>query len=261
MTLQELEQKRQQHGFSYKQVADLSRLPEELVIRALKHQKFPGYEAMRILEAIFGTRGTPDLIREAKPAYAEETGPYTLDDYFAMPEDRRVELIDGVIYDMTAPFVWHQSIGGYIYYTIYNYIRRKKGKCQVYMAPVDVQLDCDNKTMVQPDVLVLCDTKKNNGRRIMGAPDFLVEVLSHSTRKKDMTIKLRKYKNAGVREYWMVDVKTEKVIVHHFEKSDTTEIYGFDSKVPVGIYNGDLKINFANIRDETRRIRALADDE
>ncbi len=173
---------------------------------------------------------------------------YTIEDYYAIPDERRVELIDGVFYDMASPSFAHQVIIMSIANTIQNYIKKKKGRCKVLTAAVDVQLVCDNKTMVQPDIVVLCDKKKNVERCIMGAPDFVAEVLSKSTRKKDMTIKLEKYRNAGVREYWMIDMKNETVIVHEFEKGNMPVIFGFDSKVPVGIFQGDLEIDFADVR-------------
>mgnify|MGYP000172932761 CR=1 FL=1 len=89
-------------------------------------------------------------------------------------------------------------------------IKGKGGKCKVFVSPIDVQLDKDDKTMVQPDIFILCDQSKNIGRCIYGAPDMVIEITSPSTRKKDFGKKLEKYVNAGVREYWIVDVKNRK---------------------------------------------------
>ena len=75
----------------------------------------------------------------------------------------------------------------------------------VFSAPVDVQLDCDEKTMVQPDVLVVCDREKIVPTHVYGAPDLIMEILSPATRKIDMNIKHSKYAAAGVREYWLID--------------------------------------------------------
>lgn len=88
----------------------------------------------------------------------------------------RMELIDGVIYDMTAPMSGHQMTISRIANTIQNYIDKKRGKCLMFVSPIDVQLDCDNQTMVQPDLLVLCERSKLKRRGIMGAPDFIVEI-------------------------------------------------------------------------------------
>lgn len=194
-----------------------------------------------------------DMVKEPQVAYqTKRQGEYTLDDYYALPDERRVELIDGVIYDMASGSSIHQIISGELNGQLRTYIRRKKGSCIPLAAPMDVQLDCDDKTMVQPDVLVVCDRGKVIKRCIYGAPDFVVEVLSSSTKKKDMTIKLNKYMNAGVREYWMVDTDRKRVIVYDFTKERYSEIYGFDAKIPVGIFEGECVIDFAEIYGQVK---------
>ena len=111
------------------------------------------------------------------------------------------------------------------------------------ISPLDVQLDCDNKTMVQPDVVVVCDRDKIIKRCVYAAPDLVVEVLSPYTKKKDMTLKMHKYANAGVKEYWLIDPDKKKIIVYNFIKDDYS-IYGFDSIIPVAIWDGDCQIDF-----------------
>jgi Uma2 family endonuclease len=117
------------------------------------------------------------------------------------------------------------------------------------VAPADVQLDMDDKTMVQPDIFVVCDRSKLKNGRLYGAPDFVVEVLSPSTRKKDMFTKLAKYANADVREYWIVDPDKKRVLVYDFESDDFVKVYTFEDKVPVGIFNRQCEVNFAEIYD------------
>ena len=165
----------------------------------------------------------------------------------ALPEDERVELIDGVFYDMAAPMTTHQLVSGEIFMALKEYIRASKGKCIPLMAPTDVQLDCDNKTIVQPDVFIVCDRNKFNTKRVFGAPDFVVEVLSPSTAKKDAVIKLAKYCNAGVREYWMVNLEKKRVIVYNFEDDACPTVYTFEDEVPVSIFEGKCKVNFKEI--------------
>ena len=123
----------------------------------------------------------------------------------------------------------------------------KGGSCRPFIAPVDVQLDCDERTMVQPDVGIVCDPDKIKRFGIYGAPDFLVEVISPSTKKKDYIKKLAKYMEAGVREYWILDPYQKRLLVYFFEGDVFPVIYGLDQPVPVGIYNGDLVIDFSNI--------------
>ena len=189
-----------------------------------------------------------DIIGEEALAYGvKKPGEYTLEDYYALPDDMRVELIDGVFYNMASPLSVHQDLIGYIYFRIRTYISRKKGRCFPFLSPLDVQLDCDEKTMVQPDVVIICDRDKIIRRGVYGAPDFVVEILSPSTSRKDSVIKLRKYKEAGVKEYWMVDPDKKKIIVYDWSKSDIPKVYGFNAKVPIGIFDGDCEIDFAEI--------------
>ena len=174
-------------------------------------------------------------------------GSYTVEDYLALPEEKRVELIDGVIYDMGAPRYVHQLIAGEIHRQIANYILDKDGRCRVYIAPADVQLDKDNRTMVQPDVFILCDPEKSDNLRMYGAPDFALEVISPSTKKKDFAIKTAKYMNAGVREYWILDPYQGVLLTYYFEEEDTPKIHGLDNPVPVRIYEGDLVIDLQHV--------------
>lgn len=189
-----------------------------------------------------------NMVKEEAIAYGvKKQGEYTLEDYYAIPDDRRVELIDGVIYDMASPTHAHQQIGFLIGWYLQEYVFKKNGTCIPSVAPLDVQLDCDDKTMVQPDVIVLCDRDKSINRCVYGAPDFIVEVLSPSTSKKDSAIKLKKYKDAGVREYWIVDPDKKKVVVYDWSRGQIPTVYGFDAKVPVGIFDGECVIDFVEI--------------
>ena len=174
-------------------------------------------------------------------------GNKTLEDYYALPDDRRAELIDGVIYDMPSPSVAHQETLVSVLAQICNYIRNNKGKCKALPAPIDVQLDYDEKTMLQPDVVILCDDKKNKNRCIFGPPDFVCEVLSPSTKFRDSVLKLWKYMNAGVREYWMVDTDKKKVICYFFEQGEEAMEYSLEDDIPVMIYEGKLRISLRNI--------------
>ena len=112
--------------------------------------------------------------------------------------------------------------------------------------------------MVQPDVLVVCDRSKLKYGRLYGTPDFVVEVLSPSTRKKDMYTKLSKYANADVREYWIVDPETKRILVYNFEGDDFVNLYTFEDKVPVAVFEGKCIVDFAEIYEY---IRFLYDEE
>ena len=175
----------------------------------------------------------------------QRQGTYRIDDYYRVPDDRRVELIDGVFYDMTAPTTIHQHLVMYVSTRIYNYIDSHHRSCIPFAAPTDVRLDIlkDDRTMVQPDVFVVCDEEKVEGACVKGAPDFIVEVLSPATRKKDMTKKLEKYADAGVREYWIIDPQIGRILVYDLENDCKLSMFSFGDRVPVHIYD-DLEIDF-----------------
>lgn len=253
MTIKEMQERKRELGYSYAQIAELSGLPLGTVQKVLGGITLtPRYDTIMALESVLGEE-QPMAVREsARPYNVKKQGEYTLEDYYQYPDDIRMELIDGVIYDMTAPTSVHQIIAGFIYSKLLQYVLNNGGECLPMIAPVDVQLDCDDRTMVEPDVLIVCDRDKIINRCVYGAPDFIIEILSKSTKKKDSVIKLNKYLNAGVREYWMIDPDKKKVIVYDFAHDEYPIIYGFDAKVPVGIWNGDLEIDFAEVYDHVR---------
>lgn len=246
MTIQEMRQIKKEKGYSYIQISKLTGVPLGTVQKIFSGETTaPRYATLQALENLFvNENDNCNLIREETAEYhIKKQGEYTLDDYYAWPEDQRIELIDGVIYEMKAPTATHQSAAGEIYRQIANFILDHKGKCRPFIFPIDVQLDRDHKTMVQPDVIIVCNTDMIIDRCVFGAPDFVLEVLSPSTRRKDCVKKLDKYMEAGVREYWMVDIKQKKVVVYQFESETYPVIYGFEQPVPVGIYDGKLKID------------------
>lgn len=282
MTLAQMQYYKQQKGYSLDKLAELSGVPRGTLQKIFSGEtKSPRYETLKALEKVLkpehesgsvnrqmqrkeasAVRGAEGVtygfeeeretaegfcVEERAFAYGKQQGTYTLDDYYALPEERRVELIDGVFYDMTAPSVPHQFAIGDVFIQIRNFIKGKGGNCMPILSPVDVQLDCDDRTMVEPDLLILCDRSKMIRRCIMGAPDFVLEVLSPSTKRKDAILKLHKYRNAGVREYWMVDLKKERIVAYYFEEDELPVIYGADDEIPVGIFGGELKISMKEL--------------
>lgn len=256
MTIQEMKKKKQEKGYTYAQIADLSGVPLGTVQKIFSGEtQSPRYDTLQALEEVFSE---VSMVQDEGSAYHVNTehtqGSYTIEDYRALPDEQRVELIDGYFYDMAAPTFLHQMIGGEIHRQIANYIMDRGGACKPLISPVDIQLDCDDKTMVQPDVAILCENDKVRKWGVYGAPDFILEVISPSTKRKDYTKKLNKYMEAGVREYWILDPYQQKLIVYFFESETCPVIYGLDNPVPVGIYNGELEIEFSHIsgwiRDE-----------
>ena len=166
---------------------------------------------------------------------------YTAADYWSLPKNRRAELIGGRLYDLAAPSRTHQKLISQLNWCISDYIRSHGGPCEVYPAPFAVNLNGDDSCFVEPDLSVVCDPSKLSERGCEGAPDWIIEIVSPSSRRLDYRDKMTLYGNAGVREYWIVDPARRRVLAYRFDHDDAPTIYTFDQAVPVGIY-GDLGI-------------------
>lgn len=162
---------------------------------------------------------------------------YTIDDIYALPDGERAELIDGKIYYMAPPGTKHQRLLNFISTEINMYIRKNNGVCEVLPSPFAVFLNENDKNYVEPDISVICDKDKITETGCNGAPDWIIEIVSPSSRSIDYFTKLFKYRTAGVREYWIVDPVKQRVTVYFFEK-EFVEEYSFGEDVPVGIYEG-----------------------
>ena len=175
---------------------------------------------------------------------------YTYADYCAWDDDERWELIDGVPYAMAAPLVRHQGALSGFHLQIGNFLRKKS--CEVFFAPIDVRLNADTKdnTVVQPDLLVVCDKSKIDEKSIIGAPDMIVEILSPSTASYDMIKKFMLYLNANVLEYWIVDPETGTVIVNILNDGTySAKAYDKTSVVPISVLEG-CSVDLSEVFDE-----------
>ncbi|MBO5522308.1 MAG: Uma2 family endonuclease [Roseburia sp.] len=171
---------------------------------------------------------------------------YTIDDIYALPEGKRAELIDGHIYDMAPPNRIHQKLVSQFTKILGHHIEKRNGSCEVYPAPFAVFLNKDDKTYVEPDISVICDKSKLDDRGCNGAPDFIIEIVSPSSRKMDYSTKNTLYSDSGVREYWIVDPEKERTTVYRYEEDAAPMIFSFQHDITVGIY-GDLKINISEL--------------
>ncbi len=249
MTLEEMKARKRELGLSNKEISAKSGVPLGTVQKIFGGvTAAPRMETILALEKLLG----PAAYQAASSFVNEKRqGEYTVDDYYAMPGDRRVELIDGVIYDMAAPSYEHQLISGEVFSQLHDHLKKHKGRCRVIMAPFDVQLDMDVRTMVQPDILVICDKNKINSRGVYGAPDLAIEILSPSTARLDATLKLYKYMKAGVREYWIVDPENRQVLVYRNKEGNVIlKVYTFSDAVPVSIWDEKCMIDFPDIAQQ-----------
>ncbi len=180
---------------------------------------------------------------------------YTYKDYAGWPDEERWELINGVAYNMSpAPSRFHQEISGALFNSIYNYLKDKS--CKVYHAPFDVRLPKGEEpeeeivTVVQPDIVVICEEKKLDDKGCKGAPDLVVEIVSPSTVSKDMKEKLAVYERHGVKEYWIIHPIDKLAIVYSLQEDRQyvkPEIYSEDNAVESKVLAGfsvDLRTLF-----------------
>ena len=174
-----------------------------------------------------------------------ENEKFTYTDYLKWPEEEeeRWELIYGEAWDMSpAPTRKHQQILGKLFYQIEDYL--KEEDCKVYIAPFDVRLpeneeDKETDTVIQPDLLVVCDKSKLDDAGCKGAPDWIIEILSPSTAVKDLNTKYQLYQARGVKEYWIVDPSNNYLTVYLLDISGKyfrSGVYSADSKVVSAIF-------------------------
>ncbi len=290
MKISELKERKRELGFSNKMVSDLSGVPLSTVEKIFGGATTsPRYETLRQIEnALYGEAAYVLSHRDEYPnadfndyrvAVAESTaeadysyssfygfdddftfngkrqGEYTVEDCLSFPEGTRMELIDGVLYDMASPTAIHQMIVGQVFARIAAVLDSVPGDCDVFTSPLDVQFSEENiKDQFEPDMLIVCGKHKYSSKaeKILGSPDMVMEVVSPSSRGKDRVLKLNKYLENGVREYWIVDPEVMEIHVYSSEGSPGFVRYSFEDVVPLRIFDGKISVNFAAI---TRRLR------
>ena len=179
---------------------------------------------------------------------------FTYADYCSWPEDERWELIDGVAFDMSpAPARIHADLTKMLFLFLQGYFESRA--CKVYFAPFDVRLPETNEsaenieTVVQPDILVVCDNEKLDDKGCRGAPDLAIEILSPSTASKDCIQKRALYEKHGVKEYWLVDPWNRVVTIYCLGSDNLFGkplVFGDTDKVKVGLFP-DLEIDLSTI--------------
>ena len=150
------------------------------------------------------------------------------------------ELIDGYVTMMSSPLLNHQRISGYIAREIGNYLKDKR--CEILQ---DFNVFLDDSNVFRPDIMIVCDKSKLSNNGYNGAPEFVVEVISKSTRSNDYSVKCRAYMKCGVKEYWIVDPTVNCVLVYTLNSSIIRH-YTFDEVIELNTFQG-LAIDFNEI--------------
>ena len=271
MNLEDMKRRKDELGYSCEQIARLSGVPLSTVQKIFSGITMrPRFDTLKALETVLGRSGLSDwggndreeanCVRETefhydacgngKQSRQKQQGEYSLDDYYALSGEQRAELLNGRIYLLAAPSVVHQAIVLELAAALKDHIRKKGGECFTGVAPLDVHLiPGDENNLLEPDVFVVCDREKITPQRIEGAPDLVIEVLSSSTRKRDMGMKYALYLESGVREYWIVDPDSRKVVVYKMEKAELPIIYTFEEEVPVSTFDEECRIDFSEIAE------------
>jgi len=183
----------------------------------------------------------------------QKEGRYTYADYIEWPDNgERWEIIDGIAYMLTAPNDRHQQIVAQLTAEFVMYLRGRQ--CQAFTAPYDVVLPGKNETemtasnVVQPDLLVICDRSKRDGKKCIGAPDLVIEVISPSTVKRDILHKYRLYERSGVREFWLVQ-PSDSIIQQYLNAEGEFKYVGAfarDDEISPAIFP-EMVINLNNV--------------
>ncbi len=173
----------------------------------------------------------------------------TLNEYEMISGEQRFEVFDGALYDMSAPSLEHQRIVKALLKIIDEHIEDNPSciNCEAFVAPTDVLLSDEPLTICEPDLLVVCDpAKTENGKRVIGAPDFIIEVSSEGDFRRDYIDKLGYYTAYGVKEYWIINPQKKVIDVYHLP-DEGKDVYGFDDIIPVDICD-NFSIDFSRMK-------------
>lgn len=237
---EEMKRCKESYGYTYEQLEEITGVSKAAIRKALNGRtKQPRRATIAALRQVL-TRFFPDQ-------EDLQHGLFGMEDYMALPDRRRVEMIDGVFYEMEEPIRVHQVMREGIVAALTDQLREQDMSWVIPAADAEVQPDEDGLTVVRPDMFMVCDGSGLADGRYAGPPDFVIEIMSSLTRHKDMQVKRRKYAAAGVREYWLADVTARSVMVLTFGENEAAHLFGMDETVPVGISEGRLKVDFGDI--------------
>lgn len=242
MTVEEMIRKKEETGYSLKKISESSGVPVVTLQKIFAGKtEHPRRNTLNAIEKVF-------LLKKEE---------YSMDSSFDFSgcgdglrrKNSLWEVVDGMGYELDIPETMHQEIVSYIHMCLYQYVRTKEYVCKIYTFPISVYPEDDTDTILRPDLFLVSEENKIRKNGVYTAPDFVLEVLSRETRKKDMSVKLQKYVSSGVKEYWMLDPDQEKLVVYNFMEEDFFPcVYTLQEKIPVALWNGELKIDLEPVK-------------
>ena len=185
----------------------------------------------------------------------KENKKYTYADYLTWSDEEKWEIIDGIPYMQAAPSWQHQSISVELVAQFSSYLKNKT--CKVFHAPFDLiipdktETEEETTTIVQPDIVIICDKNGLKGTGYYGVPPLIIEILSPSTARRDKLYKLNKYETVGVQEYWMIEPDLKLVSVFKMQENKKyarPEMYTEEDFIEVSIFP-DLVIDLKSVFD------------
>lgn len=260
MNISDLKRMKKEAGLTNSDIAELSGIPASTVNKIFSGAtKDPRYATLLAIEQVLVSKEKipfrydplkeePEILREETAPYMYSARDYGREDMEQLSESDRAELISGKLYMLSAPGRLHQYFVSELLFEIKSYIRKKKGKCEVYVSPFDVRLFGDDSTIVQPDLLVVCNRDILTEKGCSGVPDWVIEIVSKGSSSHDYVRKLMLYQKAGVREYWIVDPFQEVVTVFNFEDPQKSCEYAYTEPVPSGVLEG-LTVRFGEVAE------------
>ena len=252
MTVDDLKKKKEEAGMTTAALSKLSGVPVGTINKILNGEtKSPRCDTLSALEQALDSAGKfSDKKLSDKKISVQKTSEQRFSQivresgasYGVEEPDVRTELMDGEWICPGSPTVGHQVLISQLVLQLERFIEDQHGSCLVLPAPFHIYPDGDQKTVLQPDLSVVCDRERLCRDGLMGAPDLVMEITSSFTRRRDLGRKMCRYQEAGVREYWVLDIKTRKILVYCFEQDELPAVYSFEDEIPVSIWEGKLRI-------------------
>ena len=224
MTIEEMKKAKETLGYSYEKIADLAQMTPEGVRRIFHGKvKKPRLSTMEALEAVLR--------------------PYNVEAYWRFMAERYGEMLDGVWYDKFVPTTVHQMLVGEVYMQIRRRLEEESMEAVAFFSPISVSLHGDLYTMTEPDVVVLRDGARLKDWGILGAPDFVFEVIATAVQKKKAILKLEHYTRVGVKEYWEFDLPRKELTVYYLEENAAPVQCPLSGVLPLRIFGESVAVN------------------